>query len=104
MPLTRLVLQPDDRILHVQPGVDGEGLGDDEQRVCKGLDAQLGPPAGALLDGPAEVRVRGDLEGAGAGDEGRVFEGVLDGAETVADGVADLGDGVRVGTWGGGGG
>lgn len=37
-----------------------------------------------------------DFEGATAGDEGLVFDGVFDGAEPVAEGVLDLVDGVLV--------
>jgi len=41
--------------------------------------------------------VRGsDFEGATAGDEGLVFDGVFDGAEPVAEGVLDLVNGVLI--------
>lgn len=92
-------LQSDHGILHVQPRIDRQSLRNRQQRVRKRLHSQLGPPLGdTLLRLVDEVLMRGDFERSGTGDEGAVFERVLDGAETVPDRVRDLGDGVRVRT------
>lgn len=92
-------LQRHNRILHVQARIDRQRLRDNQQRIRKRLHAKLRAALGfVLLDVLDEVSVRGDLECACARDEGRVFEGVLDCAQAVADRVGDLRDGVCVGT------
>lgn len=98
VPVGVLFLERDDGVLSVEAGVCGERLWDDEESVGESLDAHLG----FALDLPqlevaGEVCGAGNLECAGAGDEGAVLDGILDGAETVADGVLNLRDCVCVG-------
>ena len=83
--------------LRVVSTVDGQGFGDDEKSVGKGLDAELG----ATFDLSLVLQERvggGDLESAGARNHGAVFQGVFHGAQTVPDGVFQLRQRVLVGT------
>ena len=90
-------LQLDDGFLRVVAAVDGQRLGDDEQRVGEGLHAEFGPTFDFAF--VLEKRVSGgDLESAGAGNDGAIFQRVLDGAKSVAYGVFQLRQRVLVGT------
>jgi hypothetical protein len=88
------------RILHIQPSINRQRLRDRQQRVRERLNSKFRPPLRSLLSNGREVLVSCDFEATGTGDEGTVFEGVFDRAETVTDRVGRLGDGVGVGTCG----
>ena len=96
--LLGLFLQGDDRILDVEPTVGGERLRDDQQGLGESCHSELLTTLGLRLGLFVQVLRAGDLERAGTGDEGFVFDGVLDRSETVPDGIRDLSDGVPVGT------
>lgn len=84
-------------VLLVKAGVLGEGSGDDEEGVGEGLHSELSLAGDVGLGPGLEVASGGDLEGAGAGDDSLVVDGVGDGTETVSDGVLGLGNRVVVG-------
>ena len=85
-----LVLQRDERVLHVKPAVRSEGLGDHQERVSERLHAHLGAALGGLLRALDEMRRARDLKRTGTRYERGVFDTVLDGAQTVAQRVLDL--------------
>lgn len=89
-------LQGDDDVLDVKASVLGEDLGDDEERVGKGLDTHLC----AALDGLFEldeVLGQGDVESATTGDDGLVLNGILDGTKAIAHGIVAHIDRVGIG-------
>lgn len=95
-----LVLERRQRILDIVAAVGRQRLGDDEQGFGEGGDAPLGFALDGLAEGfRGEVGGGGDLEGARAGHDALVDDGVVDAAEAVADRVVDLGDGVLVGAF-----
>jgi len=92
-----LFLQLDDGFLRVVAAVGGQRLGDDEQCVGEGLHAKLS----ATFDFAFVLEKRvsgGDFESSGARDNGAIFQRVLDGAQSVANGVLQLRQRVLVGT------
>lgn len=96
--LSLLILKRDNHILDVPPSVGRERLREDEERLGECLNTELSPTLRGLLDLGPQMSGAGDLERSRTGNERLVLERVLDGAETVAEAVVDLGDGVRVGT------
>lgn len=91
-----LLLQLHDGVLRVVSGVHRQRLGDDEE----GLSIRLNAEAALALDGVLVLEQLGvglDLEGAGAGHHALVLDGVVDGAQPVADRVLDLRERVLVG-------
>mmetsp|Transcript_4838 Transcript_4838/g.12157 ORF Transcript_4838/g.12157 Transcript_4838/m.12157 type:complete len:574 (-) Transcript_4838:48-1769(-) len=83
-------------ILNVESRIFREDLGNDHERLRVRLDAELRPSLGGLRDVVFEVHRRRELERSGARDDGLVLDGVLRRAESVANGVLDLIDGVHV--------
>ena len=76
----------------VQPGVLGQGPGDDLQGPGEGADGVLveaGAGVGVVPDLDAEVH----LGGAGSGDEAAVAAGHLGGVDAVVDGALQVGQG-----------
>ena len=61
----------------------------DEKGIGKGLDAE-GLATLDSLGVLADLLMRDDFEGAGARNDTAVVNGVLDSAETIADGILDL--------------
>jgi len=98
VPVRRLLLELDDNVLRVVAAVGREGFGDDEHGLGECGDAHLGLAGDAVLE-LHQVLVQGDEERTGAGDDTTVLDGVLDGPQAVADGVVDLGQGERVGSY-----
>mmetsp|Transcript_5533 Transcript_5533/g.17509 ORF Transcript_5533/g.17509 Transcript_5533/m.17509 type:complete len:395 (-) Transcript_5533:539-1723(-) len=92
------VLQCHDALLDVEARVLGQDLGDDEERVGEGADAErlLADRRSFLKVSVLERGHGGDLERAAAGDDVAVLEDAADGAEAVAHRVLDLLDDVLV--------
>jgi len=92
-----LVLERDERVLNVPAAIGSERLGQDQERLGKGRDAELGPALGEPLRLAQEVGRARDLESARAGDERLVLDRVLDGTQAVPDRIVRLAHAVRVG-------
>ena len=87
------VLHLDQRVLWIESRVLCECSGDDQQSISEALDSQLGFSRNFLGSGIlVEVLAGGDFEGTGAWDDSLVFECVLDGTETITDGILGLGN------------
>lgn len=79
--------------------VGREGLGDDEKGVGESLNTPLGLALDSLAEGlGSEVCCTGHLEATSTGDDTVVDDGVVDGPQTVANGILHLCDGVLVGS------
>ena len=82
--------------LRIVSAVGRERFGDDEKRVGKGLNSELGSSLDLPLVGEEGVG-GGDLKGTRTRHHGAVFQCVFDGAEPVAHGVLQLRQRVFVG-------
>src|SRR4051794_8861688 len=85
MPLGRFVLKRNHYVLHVETGITRESLGNYQQGFRKSLNSHLRAAFDRALE-LLEVLRAGDLEGASSWDNKVIFDGVLDGAEPIADG------------------
>jgi hypothetical protein len=97
--LLGLFLQSDDRILDVETTVGCERLRDDQQCLGESGHSELLSALGFRLGLFVQVLSACYLESSSAGDEGFVFDGVLDRSQTVPDGIGDLSDGMAVGSY-----
>ncbi len=85
-------------VLGVETGILGQSAGNDQQSFSEAHDSKLGL-SGNFLGGSAvlsEMLMGCDLEGASSWNDSFVFNSVLDGTETITDGVLSLSDGVIV--------
>ena len=86
-------------ILGVESGVHGKGSWDDKKGVGESLDTELGLSRNFLGTGPLEESLTGsDLERSSTWKDTLILDGVLDGSETITDGVLGLSNGVVVGS------
>ena len=82
--------------LRVVTTVGSQGLGDDEESIGESLDAELGSSFDFSFVLQEGVR-GGDFESASSRHHGAIFQRVLDGAQSVANGVLQLRQRVLVG-------
>jgi hypothetical protein len=62
------------------------------------LDTQLGSAFDRVFK-LLQVARESNLEGTSTRNNGFVFDGIFDGTETITDGVVNLGNGVRIGSY-----
>jgi len=95
--LLSLLLQSNNSVLHIESSVRSESLGNDEHCLGERLDTKLLSSFCADLACGLKVLGTGDLECTSTGDKALVLNSVLDGSETVSEGVLDLRHGVGIG-------
>ena len=84
-----LLVESDDDVHRVMAAVVRQSFRHDEKGIGKGLDAE-GLATLDSLGVLADLLMRDDFKGAGARNDTSIVNGVLDSAETIADGILDL--------------
>ena len=82
----------------IKPTIFGQDFRDHQERFSKGLDTQLGTTFDRVFEF-LQVAGEGHLERTSTRNDGLVFNGILDGTKTITDGVVNLNNSVRVGSF-----
>jgi hypothetical protein len=84
-------------LLGIETGVHSKSAGNDQKSISEGLNTKLHFARDLFTGILVEVLRASDFEGTATGEDGFIFDSVLNGTETIADSVTSLGNRVIVG-------